>query len=375
MKIIRVGLSVLLLLALVLTLAGLAFIVFTDPNDLKPIIADEVKAQTGYEVAMNGRLSWSFYPHFGVKMDDAALLAPQSDEPFLKLQGINVGVDLPSLMRGEHVLKGDVAIANVELMKLHLQSVRAVLHFDHRELTINPFSAYLYNGTLTGVVSGRDFTTLPSWAWDVTLNHVDLKTLLSDVNGADAKLTLAGDGNVHFTGESSGKTGEALFNHMQGSGVYSLKNGEVQAIDLNYLLLTADALLNKQTITVPAQVNATNFDHLSGAFTVQNGILTTNNLELQAPTFVTKGDVSLQLTSRAISAHLNIDSTKALKTKFTVPVLITGDVMKPDVRLDMAAINQTIARQQIDRVKVKVQEKVKALSVKANDFFHKLIGH
>lgn len=375
MKIIRVSLSVLLLLVVVLALAGIALVVFTDPNDLKPIIADEVKSQTGYELAMNGRLSWSFYPHFGVKMDDMALLAPQSDEPFLKLQGIHVGVELPSLLRGQHVLKGDLAIASVQLMNLHLQSVRAALHFDNGVLTINPLTAYLYNGTLTGVVSGRAFSTLPSWTWDVTVNHADLKTLLADVNGTDAKLTLGGDGSVHFTGESSGKSGDDLFNHMQGSGVYSLKNGEVKAIDLNYLLLTADALLNKQTITVPENLNATNFDHLSGAFTVQNGIFTTNNLELQAPTFVTKGDVSLHLLTRAISAHLNIDSTKALKTKFMVPVLITGDLTKPDVRLDMASINQTIARQQLERVKVKVQEKVKALSVKANDFFHKMIGH
>ena len=112
----------------------------------------------------------------------------------------------------------------------------------------------------------------------------------------------------------------------------------------------------------------------AGTFTVKNGIFTSSDLDLMAAAFTTKGDVNFQLLSRDVSMHLNEASTQKLKTQWEVPVLITGNVTKPDVRLDMAAVNRAIAQKQIDAVKVKIQQKVKALSTKASDFFKKMMG-
>ncbi len=374
MKFIRITLSILALFVVVVALGISAIIFFADPNQLKPMIAEAVKTQTGYDLAMNGNLSWSFYPRFGVKMQTMALSAPGAKAPFVELNNVSMAVDVGAFLKGQHQLNGNLYIAELQLMKTHMSAVNAGLHFNQGVLTIDPFTAHLYDGQLTGVIHGATLSTTPAWDWDVTVTQVDMNRLLADVNGADARLTIDGNGSLRFKGTTTGKTGDALFDNINGTGAYSLLNGKVKAVDINYLIQTADALLNKQTIAVPAKMDETAFDRLSGTFTVKNGIFTSNDLDLMAAAFTTKGDVNLQLLSREVSMHLNVASTQQLKTQWDVPVLITGNVTKPDVRLDMAAVNRAIAQKQIDAVKTKIQQKVKALSTKASDFFKKMMG-
>lgn len=374
MKILRTTLSIIVLLIVVLALAIAALFMFADPNKLKPVIEKTVKTQTGYNLTMNGSLSWSFYPEIGVKMADLTLTAPNASQPFVKASDIHLAVNVRSLLQGQHELNGNLYIGDATLMKLHLTSIHAAMSFNQGVLTINPLTATLYNGTLSGTVSGSQFSSIPAWKWDMSVTGADIKDLLADVNGKDAKLTLDADGSLRFRGETHGQTGEALMQNVTGSGAYSLKQGKLSAIDINYLLQTADALLNKQTVAAPENMKETTFDRLTGGINLENGVLTSNGIELNAAAFTARGDLSLGLQNRDVDLRLSIQSTQALKTQFTVPVLVTGTVMNPNVQLDVASINQMVAKQQLDRVKTKVQEKVKDLSGKADAFMKRLMG-
>lgn len=374
MKILRTALSILVLFLVVAILAIAALFMFADPNQLKPVIQKAVKTQTGYNLTMSGSLSWSFYPVMGVKMADLSLTAPNTAQPFVKANDISLALNLRSLLQGQHELNGELVIADATLMKLHLTAIHAAMHFNQGVLSIQPLTADLYQGELTGTVTGSALNTVPAWQWDMTVSGANIQDLLADVNGKDAKLTLNADGSLRFRGQTHGQTGEALMQNVTGTGVYSLKQGKLTAIDINYLLQTADALINKQTVAPPVNLKETTFDRLSGAINLQAGVLTSNNIELNAPTFTARGDLSLGLQARDINAHLSIQSTQALKTQFNVPVLITGTVMNPNVQLDMARINQAVAKQQLEQVKAKVQEKVKDLSGKADAFMKRLMG-
>lgn len=374
MKILRTTLSILVLLIVVLALAIAALFMFADPNQLKPVLEKTVKAETGYTLTMNGALSWSLYPELGVKMADLALTAPNASQSFVKASDIHLAVNLRSLLQGQHQLNGDLYIGDATLMKLHLTAIHAAMHFDQGVLTINPFTADLYRGKLSGTVSGSQFSTIPAWKWDMTVTNANIQDLLADVNGKDAKLSLNADGSLRFRGETHGQTGEALMQNVTGTGAYSLKQGKLSAIDINYLLQTADALLNKQTVAAPENMKETTFDRLTGSINLENGELISNGIELNAATFTARGDLNLGLQNRDIDLRLNIQSTQALKTQFTIPVLVTGTVMNPNVQLDVASINQMVAKQQLERVKTKVQEKVKDLSGKADAFMKRLMG-
>lgn len=374
MKILKVTLSILILFVVVAALAVTALFMFADPNQLKPVIAKAVKTQTGYDLVMNGNLTWSLYPNLGVNAADMSLTAPNTKTAFMSLSKVHFSVDLRALLQGSHQLTGSLYIADANMMKLRLSNIHAAMQFNQGVLAIQPITASVYGGELKGKVQGSNLSALPSWQWDMTVSHANLQTLLADVNGADAKLTIAADANLSFQGQTQGNNGETLYQNVKGTGTYALSQGSIKAIDINYLLQTADALLNKQRIAAPDNMNETAFNSLTGAIRLDNGVLTSTDLSLSAPTFTTKGDLRYTLSTKAVDAHLNIDSTEALKTQFDVPVLVGGTVMQPKVQLDMARINQAVAKQQFEKVKTKVQEQVKELSGKANKFIQNLIG-
>ena len=69
MKWLKISFSILVLLVLISVLAIGSFLFFMDPNKLKPVIIEETKKRTGYQLAIDGVLSWSFYPNLAIKID------------------------------------------------------------------------------------------------------------------------------------------------------------------------------------------------------------------------------------------------------------------------------------------------------------------
>ena len=71
---------------------------------------------------------------------------------------------------------------------------------------------------------------------------------------------------------------------------------------------------------------------------------------------------------------MQIKSQEALRTQWTIPVLVTGSIANPNVRLDMTEIQKVIASQEIVKVKAKVSNQIqKHIKGKAGEFLQKLI--
>ena len=54
-------------LTLLLGAGIIAFVAFTDLNNFKPLISDQIKKSTGRELSLNGQLEWSFWPKIKIK--------------------------------------------------------------------------------------------------------------------------------------------------------------------------------------------------------------------------------------------------------------------------------------------------------------------
>lgn len=97
----------------VLGLLGVAAVIyvttFFDPNDLKPRLVEAVKAQSGLELALEGPLSWSFYPRIGVSVEDALAWLPeqsQQDDAFAAVDRAEVSLAFAPLLSGEIAIDG-----------------------------------------------------------------------------------------------------------------------------------------------------------------------------------------------------------------------------------------------------------------------------
>lgn len=373
-KAIRITFWILALFVVVSALAVTALFMFADPNKLKPVLTSEVLQRTGYKVVIDGDLSWSVYPKLGVKADGLTVTAPKQDAPFLNLKRVNIALEPAQLIYGTRKLSGEVHVADVRLMNVHATSALVGLHWSNKKLTLRPVKASLYGGSLSGIVSGANFAKTPAWSWDTTLSHVDVGALLKDVNGEDAKLRLDGNGQVRINATTEGLNAEQMLSNMNGSADFSLTNGALQGVDLNYLLQAADALINKNTAAAPENTHETAFGSLVGSALITSGVAQTNNLKLTSSVFQVKGQGSYNLPHQIVDMALQVESLK-LNTRWEVPILVTGDITKPDVSLDMREINKMLAARELSEVKTRVKEKIKDhVPGKAGEYLQNLIG-
>lgn len=375
MKLIRMLFCFIGLLILVCIVVVGSLIVFFDPNKMKPVIVEEVMNKTGYQMTIEGKLSWSFFPILGVKIDRLTLSEPKQKQPFVDLSGITVATELSQLLHGNEKLQGDVHIASAKLMNVQMTNARIELHWQDNVLTMQPIIASLYDGSLEGTVHGRNLSGVPHWDWDMKFNHIQLSPLLRDVNGGETKLSIDGLGEVALQGATSGQGHDQMLSHLNGTADFSIHNGVVKGVDLNYLLQSADALINKKPITGLTNSDQTTFESLTGAALIKNGVANTNNLLLTAPAFSAKGNGSINLLYQAINFQLQVTPAQSARTQWEIPILITGSLNRPDVRLDTTEIEKYIAKQELQKVKSSVTDQIKKhVPGKAGEFLQNLIN-
>ena len=93
-----------LIVLFILLVVGLTL--FLDPNQFKGKIIETVKAQTGRELRIDGKLGWSFFPWIGIETGKLELgNAPGfGPEPFARLDGAGAKVELLPLLRKQIVV-------------------------------------------------------------------------------------------------------------------------------------------------------------------------------------------------------------------------------------------------------------------------------
>jgi len=92
---------------LVILIGGLAAVVATiNPNQFKPMLVEQVKQQTGFDLVIDGDIDWQFWPSLGFSVADVAVKnRPGFDEPnLLALSRAQMSIDvLPLLSQQLHV--------------------------------------------------------------------------------------------------------------------------------------------------------------------------------------------------------------------------------------------------------------------------------
>lgn len=373
MKIVKKLFYVLILFVVVSIIAMTVFVSIINPNKLKPLIAQEITKQTGYHVLIDGDLSWSFYPRLGVKAQHMAFNEP-GKEAFVDLREVLIATDLMQLFKGQQVLLGNVYIASVRLMNWQLTNVHTGLIWRNSILTLKPLTASLYQGTLSGEAHGAQLSSIPHWDWNVELNNIQVKPLLQDINKGESKLNVSGVGHVNMQAVTQGKSKDQMINFLNGTLQFSLNNGVVEGVDLNYLIQAAEAVINRQPIPMPDNIIQTQFDSLTGSAVIKNGLVNTDNLLLLTSAFSTKGEGQINLPLQTLDYHLQITLLQTGKIQFPIPVSINGDLRNPSVKLDPGMLNVEITKEQLEKVKTKVQEEIKKLPAEADKFLKKLIG-
>ncbi len=267
--------------------------------------------------------------------------------------------------------KGAVTIQDMQIAKLKMHQVTIPIQLQHNVVTLSPISANMYHGSLSSQAKIDFNSATPHIAVQTTLKNIQSEPLIEDLTGKKQKLTLAGTATIETQLTTSGMESKSILSHLNGNSHFNFDNGSLVGIDLGYLVDSAYALIKKQP-TPSNNQNKTNFGNLSGSAMIQNGILSNQDLVLDSPRFMTKGSGTIDLVNQKMNYTLEITVKHPDNAQHTeanplvdiaLPVLISGNLADPSIRLDTAAILKSMAQQKLQnathKAREKLQEKIK----------------
>ena len=119
-QLLRILLAAVGILAIVAVAAVVYVTTFLDPEDFKPRLTAVVEEQTGLNLALEGPITWSFYPRIGVSVEQARAWLPEQAEEsaaFAAIDRAEVSVAFGPLLRGEIAVDG----LTLDGMRLNLE--------------------------------------------------------------------------------------------------------------------------------------------------------------------------------------------------------------------------------------------------------------
>jgi AsmA protein len=208
-----------------------------------------------------------------------------------------------------------------------------------------------YGGAVAGqfVVNGRGGLSVGG---DVTLAGMAMEPLLRDLAGWD-RLIAAGDLRVKFLGV--GNSMAAIMASLSGDGRLTLGRGEIRGLDLAGMLRTLDTgFVGEGARTI--------FDSVAASFTMDGGVLRSDDLKLVAPLLDATGSGTVGIGARVLDYRLvpramaQADGTGGV----SVPLLITGPWSAPRFRLDLKALADQKLEEEKARLAAEAEARAKA---------------
>lgn len=119
-QLLRILLAAVGILGIVAVAAVVYVTTFLDPEDFKPRLTSVVEEHTGLHLALEGPITWSFYPRIGVGVEQARAWLPdqpEEDTSFAAINRAEVSVAFAPLLRGEISVDG----LTLDGMRLNLE--------------------------------------------------------------------------------------------------------------------------------------------------------------------------------------------------------------------------------------------------------------
>jgi len=266
-------------------------------------------------------------------------------------------------------LKGGLKIERLVASNVKLEKVNVGMRAAGGRVEVDPLSASLYQGRLTGGASvdanGNRFSMKGQ------LDSVAIGPLLHDALNNDL---LDGRGNVALDVKTDGASVSAMKRALSGSAHLTLWDSGLKGVNLGELLRKAKSLRGSNP---PAEQRATpsertDFTELVASFVIRNGVAHNDDLSAKSPLLrlAGSGDVDIgagsidYLIKASVVASSSGQGGKELAELrgVTVPVKITGPLDAPRFRADLGAtVGDAVKQRAEDKLKERVQERLKGL--------------
>jgi AsmA protein len=256
---------------------------------------------------------------------------------------------------------GKLEVGALQVRGLKLANVRAQLRAANGRMDVNPHSADLYEGSVSGAISlqadGNRVTLKES------LTKVAVGPLLKDLAEKDL---LEGRGNVVLDVSTAGASVEAMKKALAGSARINLRDGAIKGFNLSEILRKARSALGGSggsDSDQPADKSQrTDFTELNASFAIKNGVARNEDLDVKAPLFRITGSGDVDIANSRIDYVTKATVVASTKGQggpeldrlagITVPVRLSGAFDDLKYKVDFRSTAADLARTRAgDKVK------------------------
>ncbi|MCR2746554.1 AsmA family protein [Limnobacter parvus] len=262
---------------------------------------------------------------------------------------------------------GDLKVSNIQASQLKTKVLAR-----GGKLTIAPLNAQLYGGSTTGTITADANTQTVTVNQNMTGVQIQpvIKALL-DKDMAEGK------GNVAINVRTTGNTVNQMKAALDGKVSVSLQDGAIKGINLAEKFRNAKSLLTSGSNSTQKTDTAqqTDFSSLSVSFDINDGVATSNDLNVMAPLFRIGGAGQINLVQNSLEylARASVVATstgqggKTLDSGLngvTVPVRLFGPFTGVQWELQFKELAKDAAKAQLQP---KIDEKKEELKGKAEE--------
>ncbi|MES2636417.1 MAG: AsmA family protein [Pseudomonadota bacterium] len=253
---------------------------------------------------------------------------------------------------------GEAKIGRLKLANVKTQNVNIGLKANDGVAILSPFSANLYQGSMSGLLK-VDARATPVIAFQQNMKSIAIGPLLVDALNNDM---LSGTGSVNVDVTTQGASVNALKKALAGNVALNLADGALKGVDIAGSIREIKTKVNflKTKQADADKSKKTDFSELTATFNIKNGVAHNEDLTMKAPVLrLAKGDSrgDIDIGNETINYLAKPTIVKSLKGQggadlddlsgISIPVKITGSFASPKYAMDFAAIATALAQSKL----------------------------
>ncbi len=237
----------------------------------------------------------------------------------------------------------------------------------HKEtLTLDKANVVFANMKLNGNLKVNQLFHIPETTLNLATVDTDVNTLLTTLRGSSF---LQGSLDFKTSLTAKGETKKEFLSTLNGSGNFVINKGVLKGVDINYLMAKAASLLDKSEVKAQ-NTKVTNFSDISASYSINNGVLTCNDLKLASNQVNVTGAGNVNLPNDVIdyelTAQYSSGSAQGVDKSLSLPIKVSGPMAKPTIYPDFSKIAKSYFMKNLEK---SIKDGSKDLGKKIRSFF------
>ncbi len=237
-----------------------------------------------------------------------------------------------------------------------LDAVRGSLTIDRARAVLGLNEVRAFDGTLSGELVANNRNGL-SVGGTLALRNVSLMSALRQTLEFE-RLSGTAAADLRFLGV--GQSLDAIMRSLEGQGTIAFGAGEIVGFDLAAMLRNLDA-------SALGAGNSTIYQSIGATFTMAGGVLSNEDLRLEAPLLGVGGRGTVDLGNQTLNYRVTPEAMRNAETgeALRVPLIITGPWSEPRFRLDLEGLAEQRLAEERERLEARAREEVQRIEDEA----------